>query len=33
MDCPEINDKLTDEERKVYDDVSNVFKHISYEFL
>ena len=27
MDCPEIKDKLTDEERKVYDDVSNVFKH------
>ena len=26
-DCPEIKDKLTDEERKVYDDVSNVFKH------
>lgn len=27
MDCPEIKDKLTDEERKVYDDVINVFKH------
>lgn len=27
MDCPEIKDKLTDEERKVYDDVMNVFKH------
>ena len=27
MDCPEIKDKLTDEERKVYDDVLNVFKH------
>ena len=26
-DCPEIKDRLTDEERKVYDDVSNVFKH------
>ena len=26
-DCPEIKDKLTDEERKVYDDVLNVFKH------
>lgn len=26
-DCPEIKDKLTDEERKVYDDVMNVFKH------
>lgn len=26
-DCPEIKDKLTDEERKVYDDVINVFKH------
>ena len=26
-DCPEIKDKLTDEERKVYDDVTNVFKH------
>ena len=25
-DCPEIKDKLTDEERKVYDDVTNVFK-------
>ena len=23
--CPEIKDKLTDEERKVYDDVSNTF--------
>ena len=27
MDCPEIKDKLTEEERKVYDDVLNVFKH------
>ena len=27
MDCPEIKDKLTDEERKVYDDVTNVLKH------
>lgn len=27
MDCPEIKDRLTDEERKVYDDVINVFKH------
>lgn len=27
MDCPEIKDKLTNEERKVYDDVLNVFKH------
>ena len=27
IDCPEIKDKLTDEERKVYDDVINVFKH------
>lgn len=27
MDCPEIKDKLTGEERKVYDDVMNVFKH------
>ena len=27
MNCPEIKDKLTDEERKVYDDVMNVFKH------
>lgn len=26
-DCPEIKDRLTDEERKVYDDVMNVFKH------
>lgn len=26
-DCPEIKDRLTDEERKVYDDVLNVFKH------
>ena len=26
-DCPEIKDKLTEEERKVYDDVMNVFKH------
>ena len=26
-DCPEIKDKLTDEERKVYDDILNVFKH------
>lgn len=26
-DCPEIKDKLTDEEIKVYDDVLNVFKH------
>ena len=26
-DCPEIKDKLTYEERKVYDDVMNVFKH------
>ena len=26
-DCPDIKDKLTDEERKVYDDVLNVFKH------
>lgn len=25
MDCPEIKDKLTDEERKVYDDVLNIF--------
>lgn len=24
-DCPEIKDRLTDEERKVYDDVLNVF--------
>ena len=24
-DCPEIKDKLTDEERKVYDDVLNIF--------
>lgn len=27
MDCPEIKGRLTDEERKVYDDVINVFKH------
>ena len=27
MDCQEIKEKLTDEERKVYDDVMNVFKH------
>lgn len=27
IDCPEIKDKLTDEERKVYNDVLNVFKH------
>lgn len=27
IDCPEIKDKLTYEERKVYDDVLNVFKH------
>lgn len=27
MDCSEIKDRLTDEERKVYDDVLNVFKH------
>ena len=26
-DCQEIKDRLTDEERKVYDDVTNVFKH------
>ena len=26
MDCPEIKDKLTDEERKVYDDLLNVLK-------
>ena len=26
-DCQEIKDRLTDEERKVYDDVMNVFKH------
>ena len=25
MDCTEIKDRLTDEERKVYDDVLNVF--------
>lgn len=25
-DCPEIKDKLTEEERKVYDDVLNIFK-------
>lgn len=24
-DCPEIKDKLTDDERKVYDDVLNIF--------
>ena len=24
-DCPEIKDRLTDEERKVYDDVLNIF--------
>ena len=26
-DCPEIKDRLTDEERKIYDYVLNVFKH------
>lgn len=26
-DCQKIKDKFTDEERKVYDDVLNVFKH------
>ena len=26
-DCPEIKDRLTNEERKVYDDVLNVFQH------
>ena len=27
IDCAEIKDRLTDDERKVYDDVLNVFKH------